>query len=85
MHIRAMIARALPVKARMLMLRYRERAEVNTTDQIALLEGTRGQLSTQTMQLEKKIGEVKERQRETAESDSERERLMAGAGRGVER
>ena len=32
----------------------RERAEVNSTDQIALLEGTRGQLVAQKMQLEKK-------------------------------
>ena len=37
----------------------RERAEVNSTDQIALLEGTHGQLLAQQMQLEKKIGEPK--------------------------
>jgi hypothetical protein len=37
------------------------------------------------MQLEKKIGELRERQRRKAESDNERARLMAGAGRDVER
>jgi len=37
------------------------------------------------MQLEEKIGGLRERQRRKVESDSERARLMAGAGRGVER
>jgi len=37
------------------------------------------------MQLEKKIGELRERQRRKAESDSERARLMVGAGRDGER
>jgi hypothetical protein len=50
-----------------------------------LLETTRGELLAQKMQLEKKIGDLRERQRRKAESDSERARLMAGAGRDVER
>jgi hypothetical protein len=58
---------------------------VNKADQIALLEATRGELLTQKMQLEEKIGGLRERQRRKVESDSERARLMAGAGRGVER
>jgi hypothetical protein len=37
------------------------------------------------MQLEQKIGELRERQRRKAESDNERARLMAGAGKDVER
>ena len=63
----------------------RERAEVNKGDQIALLEATRGQLLAQRMQLEKKIGDLRERQRSKAETDSERERQIAGAGRNIER
>ena len=63
----------------------RERSKVNKADQIALLEDTRGQLLGQKMQMEKKIAELRERQRRKAESDNERERLMAGAGRNVER
>jgi hypothetical protein len=35
--------------------------------------------------LEKKISDLRERQKRNAESDNERARLMAGAGRGVER
>ena len=58
---------------------------MNTSEQIALLEATRGQLMSQRMHLEKKISELRERQRRKEESDSERERLMAVAGRGVER
>ena len=58
---------------------------MNKADQIALLEATRGGLLAQKMQLEEKIGDLRERQRRKAESDSERARLMAGAGRGVER
>jgi hypothetical protein len=58
---------------------------VNKADQISLLEATRGDLLAQKMQLEKKIVELRERQRRKAESDSERARLMAGAGRDVER
>ena len=63
----------------------RERSEVNEADQIALLEGTRGQLLGQKMQLQKKINELRERQKRKVKSDNERERLMAGAGRSVER
>lgn len=63
----------------------RKRSEVNTADQLALLEATRAQLVAQRTQVEKKIGELRERQRRKVESDSERERLMAGAGQGVER
>jgi len=37
------------------------------------------------MQLEEKIGGLRERQRRKVESDNERARLMAGAGRGVGR
>jgi hypothetical protein len=58
---------------------------VNKADQISLLEATRGDLLAQKVQLEKKIGELRERQRRKAESDNERARLMAGAGKGVER
>jgi len=58
---------------------------VNKADQIALLEATRGELLTQKMQLEEKIGGLRERQRRKVESDNERARLMAGAGRGVGR
>jgi hypothetical protein len=58
---------------------------VNKADQIALLEATRGELLTQKMQLEEKIGGLRERQRRKIESDNERARLMAGAGRGVGR
>jgi hypothetical protein len=58
---------------------------VNKADQISLLETTRADLLAQKMQLEKKIGELRERQRRKAESDNERARLMAGAGRDVER
>jgi hypothetical protein len=58
---------------------------VNKADQIALLQATRGELLAQKMQLEEKIGDLRERQRRKAESDNERARLMAGAGRGVER
>jgi hypothetical protein len=54
-------------------------------DQISLLEATRGDLLAQKMQLEKKIDDLRERQRRKAESDSERARLTAGAGRAVER
>ena len=58
---------------------------MNKADQISLLEATRGDLLAQKMQLEKKIGELRERQRRKAESDSERARLMVGAGRDGER
>jgi hypothetical protein len=58
---------------------------VNKADQISLLETTRGDLLAQKMQLEKKIGELRERQRRKAESDNERARLMAGAVKDVER
>lgn len=58
---------------------------MNKADQIALLEATRGELLAQKMQLEEKIGDLRERQRRKAESDSERARLMAGADRGVKR
>ena len=58
---------------------------MNKADQISLLETTRADLLAQKMQLEKKIGELRERQRRKAESDNERARLMAGAGRDVER
>jgi hypothetical protein len=58
---------------------------VNKADQIALLEATRGELLTQKMQLEEKIGGLRERQRRKVESDNERARLIAGAGRGVGR
>ena len=58
---------------------------MNKADQIALLQATRGELLAQKMQLEEKIGDLRERQRRKVESDSERARLMAGAGRGVER
>lgn len=61
----------------------RLRAEVNNADQIALLESARGQLLAQKTQLEKKIGEVRERQRRKAESDHGRERLMAGDDSGI--
>jgi hypothetical protein len=54
---------------------------VNKADQISLLEATRGDLLAQKMQLEKKIGELRERQRRKAESDSERARLMADGER----
>lgn len=63
----------------------RKRAEVNTADQIALLEATRGQLLSQKMYLEQKIGELQERQRKKKEADRERERMMEIAGRSVER
>ena len=63
----------------------RKRSEVNTADQLALLEATRAQLVAQRTQVEKKIGELRERQRRKVESDGERERLMAGAGQGAER
>ena len=58
---------------------------MNKADQISLLEATRGDLLAQKEQLEKKIGELRERQRRKAESDGERARPMAGAGRDVER
>lgn len=58
---------------------------MNKADQISLLEATRGDLLAQKVQLEKKIGELRERQRRKAEPDNERARLMAGAGKGVER
>ena len=58
---------------------------MHKADQITLLQATRGELLAQKMQLEEKIGDLRERQRRKAESDSERARLMAGAGRGVER
>ena len=58
---------------------------MNKADQITLLEATRGELLAQKMQLEEKIGDLRERQRRKAESDSERARLLTGAGRGVER
>ena len=63
----------------------RERAQVNNADQIALLEATRSQLLAQKVHLEKKIGELRERQARKAEADSERERLMAATGTRVER
>jgi hypothetical protein len=63
----------------------RQRAEVNRADQIALLEATRGQLVAQKMQLEKKISDIRERQRRKAEADSERERLVARDGGGMNR
>jgi hypothetical protein len=63
----------------------RQRAEVNNADQIALLESTRGQLLAQKMQLEKKIDEIRERQRRKAEADRERDRLMAGDDRDLGR
>jgi hypothetical protein len=87
MSILAMTAWIPPIKGTFLqcLQTIRERAKVNNADQIALLEATRGQLLAQKVQLEKKIGELRERQRRKVESDSERERLMGGAGKGVER
>jgi hypothetical protein len=72
-------------KSLMLFQSIRQRAEVNRADQIALLEATRGQLVAQKMQLEKKIGDIRERQRRKVEADRERERLMVGDGRGMNR
>jgi hypothetical protein len=37
------------------------------------------------MQLEKKISDIRERQRRRAEADREKERMMAGDGRGMNR
>jgi hypothetical protein len=37
------------------------------------------------MQLEKKISDIRDRQRKKAESDRERERLMGGDGRAIGR
>jgi hypothetical protein len=68
----------------MLPQKIRQRAEVSKADQISLLEATRGDLLAQKLQLEKKIGDLRERQRRKAESDRERAKLMAGASRDVE-
>jgi hypothetical protein len=50
----------------------RQRAEVNTADQIALLQATRAQLVAQKMQLEKKISNLRERQRPKTDAGRER-------------